>query len=315
MSMQHGPAPHRPALPNVIIAGVTKAGTTSLFGYLAQHPDVGVADVKEVDHYAPLVVGEPPPTLAEYAAHFRASGDHPVLLEASPRYFIGGPTLVRRLVEDLSRNGRRPKVLISLREPVERMWSSYRYKRSKDRLPPGVDFAEFVRRCRRVYDAGLVRHRDHATYRTLATGVYADYLGDWFDELGDGVRVLFFDDLCDAADELRAVCGWLGLDPGPVDAFDLTSRNRTYQPRSQRMRRLAHRVNATMARVVADDSSVKRALRSTYHRLNAGTLDEPSSAAVRAELAAFYAPTLPPLREMLRQHGRTRLPSWLDVPG
>ena len=44
--------------PNLVIAWVSKAGTTSMFHYLGQHPDVGTSDVKEVRYFTPLRYGE-----------------------------------------------------------------------------------------------------------------------------------------------------------------------------------------------------------------------------------------------------------------
>ena len=38
-------------LPNVIIGGTQKAGTTSLFRYLADHPSVCPSSIKEVDFF------------------------------------------------------------------------------------------------------------------------------------------------------------------------------------------------------------------------------------------------------------------------
>lgn len=292
------------ALPNLVIAGVTKAGTTSLFHYLAQHPDIGAADVKEVDHYAPLVHGDEPPPLADYAAHFARVADRPWRLEASPRYFLGGPPLVSRLAAELDS----PRVLVALREPVSRMWSSYTYKRSKGRLEGGDDFAAFVDACQKVVDNGSVREPGDAMFRTLASGVYADYLGDWFAGLGDAVRVVFFDDLtARPGDEVRELFTWLGVDPAPAGALDTEARNTTVQPRSQALRRAALRVNARLG----GDSALKSRLRSAYQKVNAGsaTLEFPPDQ--RARLEEFYAPTLAPLRDLLRAHGVTALPPWL----
>lgn len=298
-------------LPELVIAGVTKAGTTSLFGYLAQHPDVGVPDEKEIHHYAPMVDGNPPPPLDEYAAHFARSGERQMYLEASPRYFIGGRPLVERMVDDLRSAGRRPRVVVVLREPVDRMWSSYTYKRSKDRLPADVDLAEFVRRCRRVHDEGLLLDPDHEAYRTLAVGVYADFLPAWVDVLGEDLKVVFLDQLRQPTALLTSLCEWAGLDPSPVTDFDTAARNATYQPRSRSLRRAAGWFNDNLAGVLAEASPVRRGLRASYRRLNSGTLDESFDPDVRAELESFYAPTLPPLRDLLHRHGTTDLPAWL----
>jgi hypothetical protein len=302
------PRPSTAQLPNLVIAGVTKAGTTSLFRYLGQHPDVGVADVKEVDHYAPMVYGGEPPPLEAYARHFEHCEQSRWRLEASPRYFIGGPSLVRRLASELDR----PRVLIAIREPISRMWSSYTYKRSKDRLPPGMGFGEFFQACRKVADERLERRPESTAYRTLATGVYANYLGDWFDEFGADVRVVFFDDLASSpADEVLALCQWLGIADAPVADFDFEARNATYQPRSKTLRHAAHRINAGLRRVATDDSALKRGLRASYQRINAGHLDERLSAEDRERLQLFYQPTLPPLRRLLEDRGYAGVPAWL----
>ncbi len=38
-------------LPNLVVAGVPKAGTTSLYAYLAQHPDVFAPKTKEIYYF------------------------------------------------------------------------------------------------------------------------------------------------------------------------------------------------------------------------------------------------------------------------
>ncbi len=297
------------ALPNLVVAGVTKAGTSSLHHYLGQHPAIGLADLKEVDHYAPMVGGGEAPSLSEYARHFHGCADATWRLDASPRYFIGGPPLVLRLASELGR----PRILISLREPVSRMWSSYTYKRSKARLPEGMRFPDFVAACRRVHDEGTVREPGSAAYRTLASGVYADYLPDWFDVLDDQVRVVFFDDITrDPLALVSALCEWLDLDPAPARGFDLAGRNATVQPRSQAVKRVADRANAQLRRLVPDDSWLRHTLKRSYLRLNAAALDERPSAADLEQLRAFYAPTLPRLRHLLEQRGQAELPDWLS---
>lgn len=302
------PAPTASELPNLVIAGVTKAGTTSLFSYLTQHPDIGGADVKEVDHYAPMVHGAEPPPLADYAAHFAHVRGSTWRLEASPRYFIGGPALISRLAADLGR----PRILIALREPVSRMWSSYTYKRSKDRLPAGMSFAGFFAACRTVADERLERDPEHAMYRTLATGVYANYLGDWFAGFGADVRPVFFDALTRRpAETVTELCGWLGLATPPVADFDFEARNATYQPRSAALRRAAERMGAGLKRIAPADSGVQRVLRTSYQRINSRPLDERLNDEDREPVRAYYAPTLPPLRDLLAAAGYGTLPPWL----
>src|SRR4051794_41003093 len=57
-------------LPNLIIAGVSKGGTTSLFRYLAQHPDICPSPIKELRYFEPLRYGEPLTPIESCARHF-----------------------------------------------------------------------------------------------------------------------------------------------------------------------------------------------------------------------------------------------------
>lgn len=297
-----------PVLPNVVIAGVTKAGTTSLFRYLGQHPDIGVADVKEVDHYAPMVHGAEPPPLADYAAHFRNAAGKPWRLEASPRYFIGGPELVTRLDTELDG----PRILIALRDPVARMWSSYTYKRSKAAIPASMSFAEFTAACREVVAGRLERRPESNAYRTLAVGAYATYLPDWFDRCGERVRIVFSEDLATRpAAVVGGICSWLGIDDRVAGGFDYAARNTTYVPRSHALRRVASWGNATLLKGSRSDSATAARLRSWYTKLNAAPVGERFSDADRRMVADFYAPSIVQLRELLTAHGCTQFPGWL----
>src|SRR5680860_1846194 len=69
-------------LPNLLVAGVPKAGTGSLFAYLSQHPDICRADEKEVgywNYYNPRRHSGAPPPLDDYRKHFAACGSRPTV--------------------------------------------------------------------------------------------------------------------------------------------------------------------------------------------------------------------------------------------
>ena len=91
-----GPAP---MLPTFLIVGAAKAGTTALYWYLAEHPDVFMSQVKEANYFAygldeqgRLVYGDPDvhrfpvKSLGEYQALFAGAGAAAAVGEASPIY-------------------------------------------------------------------------------------------------------------------------------------------------------------------------------------------------------------------------------------
>ena len=110
---------------DLVIAGVPKAGTGSLFAYLAQHPDICASDEKETgyfNHYNPQRHTGPVPPLEEYARHFAHWKGERYALEATPTYSYGGRPVISAIRSVLGQ----PKIIISLRDPAERLWSAYR---------------------------------------------------------------------------------------------------------------------------------------------------------------------------------------------
>src|SRR5438093_5987591 len=113
-------------LPNLLIIGAQKCGTTSLHAYLDLHPDVHMADAKELDFF-----------IAErgwrngahwYAARFR--DDAPVRGEASPNYtawpvWEGVPERAAALVP-------RARIVYLVRDPIERIESHYLQRRLQE---------------------------------------------------------------------------------------------------------------------------------------------------------------------------------------
>ena len=214
-------------LPNFLIVGANKAGTTSLYRYLGQHPDVFVSPVKEPSYFTK--VGTEPPaedelgaierrtqetvtrTLDAYLALFEGARDEQARGEASTAYLSNplAPARIHDAIPDV-------RLIAVLRNPIDQ-----RVLRVRDARAVG---------CR---DPILRRHgRDRARWRSpselrthyVATGRYGEQLGRYlarFDR--DQLRVYLYEDFgADPHGVLREVCGFLGVD----DAFtpDLTVR-------------------------------------------------------------------------------------------
>ena len=84
-------------LPNLIIVGLGKAGTTSLFWYLSQHSDVCASTVKEPGYFLPAAEGLELPPIGQYASYFKECGRERYRMEASPQYFHGARPVMEEL--------------------------------------------------------------------------------------------------------------------------------------------------------------------------------------------------------------------------
>ena len=120
-------------MPNFLIIGAMRAGTTSLYHYLKQHPQVYMSPVKEPRFFA--LEGEKPdpgrPTderlmnhsitdIEAYRALFQAVSKETAIGEASPLYLYSpkAPERIRHYIPDA-------KLIAVLRDPVERAYSHF----------------------------------------------------------------------------------------------------------------------------------------------------------------------------------------------
>lgn len=289
---------------NAIIAGVNKAGTTSLFTTLAEHPAVAPSAVKETRYFLPVRWGRPLTARAEYERHWDAAGDAAVRLEATPAYFSGGPELVAAVRAVCGA----PKIVVVLREPVARLLSYFRFQKARMRIPEAMTLDEYLARADALTDADF-RDPANEVWFGARGGRYADYLPDWTDAFGDDVLVVFFEDLVARPDAVVAeVARFLGLDPAPISGRGLHSENRTTGFRSGWLQRLALRGNDRLEPFLRRHHGLKRRLRAGYLRLNGRALS--ADEVDRTALAARFAEPNARLAAQLRARG-VALPAWL----
>jgi hypothetical protein len=246
------------ALPNLFVAGAMKAGTTTLYRYLAGHPDVFMSPVKEPHHFcgdleigriAPLYRSASAgldayldgpmdqerhlsyvPDRARYLRLFRDAGGQAYRGEASPSYLLSerAPGEIRDAVPGA-------RAVILLREPVDRAVSHYRMDLAMGSVR--TPFARAVRDDRRA--AGLGYPSD-SLY--VAMGMYARQVRRWMDTLSPGrVRVYLFDDLQADPDALTAdLAAFLGVGAAGFRAAS-EHENRTAGPRWVGLNWVLHR--------------------------------------------------------------------------
>ncbi len=125
-------------MPNFLIIGAMKSGTTSLYRYLKQHPQVYMSPVKEPNFFAlegeklnwngpegpaevkRRICEEATVTVEEYRALFQQASNETAIGEASPWYLYspGAPGRIRRYIPEA-------KLIAVLRNPADRAYSAF----------------------------------------------------------------------------------------------------------------------------------------------------------------------------------------------
>jgi hypothetical protein len=156
--------------PNLFIAGAPRCGTSSLHAYLQSVPGIYMSRIKEPNFFSRKVIGDGHPMVKpirnekQYLRLFEAAGDAKIIGEATP-FYLEDPeaaALIDGTVPDA-------KVVVSLRDPVERLHSHYLMMRN-NRQALG-SFMEEIQR-------GLAlqgRHRNLAVL-SPSTGLYSRHL-------------------------------------------------------------------------------------------------------------------------------------------
>jgi Sulfotransferase family len=223
-------------LPNFLIIGAAKAGTTSLYWYLAEHPAVFMIPEKEtnyfgygVDENGRLLYGDPEVhrfpirTLQDYQRLFDQAGAAKAVGEASPIY-LECPQAASRIQATIPT----ARLIACLRQPVERAYSDYlmelrhrgrTFDAARD-LQPGASWAR----------------RDS---RWMQIGRYGEQLARYYDAFPrEQIHVFLFDDLQrNTLETVRAVYGFLGIDPTFVPDLE-TPHNTGGLPASRLLERI-----------------------------------------------------------------------------
>ncbi len=296
---------------NAIIAGVEKAGTTSLFVSLAGHPEVAPSSVKETRYFSPLISGQQPEPVAAYEAAFADAGEEPIRLEGTPRYFTGGRAVAEQ-IEVVC--GPTTRVLIVLRDPIERFTSFFTFQKARLRLPEDLTVEDYLARSLAMTGDEL-RDPENHPWTAFASGCYADFLPAWREVFGDRLHLEYFEVLtADPEAVLRRVAEFLGIDPAGFESYELASENRTTAYKRAGFQRVALAVNDRLERFLRRHYKLKDRMRGIYYRINGRAATRSAlPASVREELVRRYAEPNARLRDQLGAMSVSELPDWLTT--
>lgn len=200
-------------LPDFLIIGAQKGGSTSLYSLLAQHPQIRPARTKEV-HYFSHKYGR---GADWYRSQFPLRlGKSFITGEATPLYLFHAdvPARVAQLLPDV-------KMIALLRDPVKRAYSHHQHqiRLGHERL----SFEDALEAEPRRIGMDEV---SYAQFSYLARGRYAEQLDNWFRHFPRESMLLLTAEefFADPIRTGRTVQQWLGVDP--FDIQDSSPRNR-----------------------------------------------------------------------------------------
>ncbi len=162
-------------LPDFLLVGAQRCGTTSMYRVLSEHPAVKKAVLHKGVHYFDMNYER---GLRWYRAHFPLRTGGAVTFESSP-YYLFHPLAAERIAADLPG----VKLIVLVRDPVERAYSAYTHERARGFETESFERALELEQQRLRGEAEHMiadpryRSRSHQHHAYLSRGRYAEQLG------------------------------------------------------------------------------------------------------------------------------------------
>lgn len=171
------------SLPDFFVAGTQKGGTTSLYAYLSQHPNIIAALAKEVHFFESPVARRK--GVRWYKSHFpkitEKKSKSAITGEATPlMYSFHAPSLVKEVIPDV-------KLIFLLRAPAKRAFSHYKHNARREGREE-LTFSEAIRKEQNRIEKDVSKlaadawydDRDNRQYSYVHRGFYAEQLERWY---------------------------------------------------------------------------------------------------------------------------------------
>lgn len=203
-------------MPTFFIVGAPKCGTTALYNYLSEHPQIFMSPLKEPQFFAQDLLGDKRRVqdLEEYLACFSGAGDEKMIGEASAAYFAStvAPKEIKRFAPGA-------RIIVMLRNPVDKMYSRFidaRFNNLEhhESLEAALDTEQ---RCGPSFGLGYM---ESARY-SVRVRRYLETFGR------ENVHVVIFDDFAErTAATYQDTLSFLGVSPDSRSHFPVVNGSR-----------------------------------------------------------------------------------------
>lgn len=296
-------------MPNFLIIGAAKAGTTSLYGYLVQHPQVYMSPIKEPRFFA--LEGEQldfrgpaqsinhtsVTSLEEYSQLFQEVTSETAIGEASTIYLSNplAPERIKHYIPDV-------KLIAILRDPCERAFSSYLHL-----VRDGYETLSFAE----AIEAEPVRIQENwqPLWYYKERGFYYEQLQRYFAIFKpEQIKIYLYEDLAtDSTAVTQDIARFLGID----DNFtpELTRKNVSGIPKNRFLQNLLTRKNPikSVLKPLLPEALRQNAIQSlTKRNLGAKPTLSPQ---MRQKAIAIYREDILKLQELIQRD----LTQWLTL--
>jgi hypothetical protein len=290
-------------MPNFLIIGAMKSGTTALYYYLEQHPEIYMSPVKEPNFFSSQEQENAADTVTNigpYQNLFRGASGKKAIGEASHSYLYepGAAAEIRRYIPGA-------KLIAILRNPVDRAYSHFLHM-VRTGAEPLDDFAQALQ------EEAVGIHKERTFQDYIGRGLYYDQLERYFGTFPrEQIRVYLYEDLSAAPiATVQDAFRFLGVDDSFAPDVSLR-RNVSGQPKYKTLDGLLRRQSRIKhAAKIYLPARMRWRLSKAFDDLKTRNLVEPPpvQAEVRRQLIRIYREDILRLQDLIHRD----LSGWLE---
>lgn len=202
-------------LPNLLIVGAAKSGTTSLHNYLNQHPEVFMPKVKEPKFFSSKVVSFPfkgrgddlvereiSKDLKSYKKLFEKHEDQYIIGDSSADNLYYSSKVIPHIKKTL---GKETKIIIVLRNPVERAFSAFMHLK-RDNREYLENFSDALSE-----EENRIRDNFEFIWHYKRAGLYSNDVKNYLDNFKN-VKVILSEEIHkDIENQMKEICEFLEI--------------------------------------------------------------------------------------------------------
>jgi hypothetical protein len=290
-------------MPNFLIIGAMKSGTTALYYYLEQHPEIYMSPVKEPNFFSSQEqenAADAVTNIGTYQDLFRGGSGKKALGEASHSYLYEP-----RAAADIKRYVPEAKLIAILRNPIDRAYSHFLHM-VRTGMEPLDDFAQALR------EEEVRIHKERTFQDYIGRGLYYNQLKRYFGTFPqEQVRVYLYEDLSGAPiSTVQDAFRFLKVDDSFVPDVSLR-RNVSGQPKYKTLDGLLRRQSRIKhAAKIYLPARMRWRLSKTFDDLKTRNLAEPPpvQSKVRRHLIGVYREDILKVQELIHRD----LSGWLE---
>jgi hypothetical protein len=290
-------------MPNFLIIGAMKSGTTALYYYLEQHPELYMSPVKEPNFFSSQEqenAADAVTNIGTYQDLFRGGSGKKALGEASHSYLYEP-----RAAAEIKRYVPEAKLIAILRNPIDRAYSHFLHM-VRSGTEPLDDFAQALR------EEEVRIHKERTFQDYIGRGLYYNQLKRYFGTFPqEQVRVYLYEDLSGAPiSTVQDAFRFLKVDDSFVPDVSLR-RNVSGQPKYKTLDGLLRRQSRIKhAAKIYLPARMRWRLSKTFDDLKTRNLAEPPpvQSKVRRHLIGVYREDILKVQELIHRD----LSGWLE---